>query len=86
MEVFIKVAPRHYQQLRSQIPSESRAREAIDRATRIDHSLEGLIFEGYSIPCDEEQAEIVLATAKQYCPEIVSEIEHAIAHARPRSA
>jgi hypothetical protein len=85
MEIFIKVAPRHYEQLRSQIPSESPAHEAIDRATRIDYSLEGVLFEGYNIPCNEEQAQIILETARQCCPEITSDIEHAIRLARPRS-
>ena len=56
MNKFIKVAPRYYERLRSQIPVESPAREAIDKATRIDHAVEGVLFEGYNIPCDEDQA------------------------------
>ena len=84
MEVFIKVAPRHYEQLRNQIPSESPAHEAIERATRIDHALAGVLFEGYSIPCNREQAEIILETAKKHFPEIVSDIEQAMMLARPR--
>jgi hypothetical protein len=86
MEVFIKVAPRHYEQLRSQIHIESPAHEAIDRATRIDYSLEGVLFEGYNIPCNEEQAQIMLETARQCCPEIASDIEYAIRLARSRLA
>jgi hypothetical protein len=78
MNKFIKVAPRYYERLRSQIPTESTAREAIDKATRIDYAVEGVLFEGYSIPCDEDQARILLETAKQYCPEIVREIEDAL--------
>ena len=46
MNKFIKVAPRYYERLRSQIPVESPAREAIDKATRIDHAVEGVLFEG----------------------------------------
>ena len=42
MNKFIKVAPRYYERLRSQIPVESPAREAIDKATRIDHAVEGV--------------------------------------------
>jgi hypothetical protein len=84
MEVFIKVAPRHYEQLRSRIPSESPAHEAIEHATRIDHALAGVLFEGYSIPCNGEQAEIILETAKKHFPEIVSDIEQAMTLARPR--
>jgi hypothetical protein len=86
MDLFIKVAPRHYEQLRSQISSESPAREAIDRATRIDYSLEGVLFEGYNIPCNEEQAQIILETAQQCCSEIATDIEQAIRGARRRPA
>jgi hypothetical protein len=32
MNTFIKVAPRYYERLRNQIPAESPAREAIDKA------------------------------------------------------
>jgi hypothetical protein len=78
MNTFIKVAPRYYERLRNQIPIESPAREAIDKATRIDHAVEGVLFEGYNIPCDEDQARILLETAKQYCPEIVRDIEEAL--------
>jgi hypothetical protein len=78
MDIFIKVAPRHYEQLRSQIATESPAYEAINKATRIDHAVEGVLFEGHSIPCDEDQAHILLETAKQYCPEIVPDIEEAL--------
>jgi len=82
MDIFIKVAPRYYERLRSQIPAGSPAREAIDRATRIDHAVEGVLFEGYNIPCDEDQARIIFETAKQHCPEIVSDIEKALKLAR----
>jgi hypothetical protein len=78
MNIFIKVAPRHYERLRSQIPTESSAHEAINKATRIDHAVEGVLFEGYNIACDEDQARILLETAKQCCPEIVSHIEEAL--------
>ena len=78
MDIFIKVAPRYYERLRSQISALSSAREAIDKATRIDHAVEGVLFEGYNIPCDDEQARILLETAKQYCPEIVPDIQEAL--------
>jgi hypothetical protein len=68
--------------LRSQIPTESPAREAIDRATRIDHAVDGVLFEGYNIPCDEDQARILLEAAKLCCPEIVRDIEEALGLAR----
>jgi len=82
MDIFIKVARRYYGRLRSQIPTESPAREAIDKATRIDHAVEGVLFEGYNIPCDKDQARILLETARQYCPEIVRDIEEALRLAR----
>ena len=50
MNKFIKVAPRYYERLRSQIPVESPAREAIDKATRIDHAVEGVLFEATIFP------------------------------------
>ena len=78
MEIFIKLAPRAYNRLRSNVPAESAAYEAIERASRIDYSVEGVLFAGYSIPCNEEQAFSLLATAKQNCPEIVPDIEKAI--------
>jgi hypothetical protein len=78
MEIFIKVAPRYYERLRSQIASDSPAHEALNRATRIDHSVDGVLFVGYTIPCDENQARIILETAKQCCPEITHDIEQAI--------
>jgi hypothetical protein len=82
MEIFIKVAPGDYDRLRSQIPTESRAHEAIAKATRIDHALEGVKFEGYNIPCDEDQARIILEIAKQCCPDIIRDIEKAMVLAR----
>jgi len=83
MDIFVKVARRDYERLRSQIPSDSPAREAIDKATPIDHSIEGVQFEGYNIPCDENQARILIEIAKQYCPEIIRDIERAIRLAGP---
>lgn len=83
MLIFIKVAPRGYERLRRHIPTESPAHEAINKATRIDHVLEGVQFEGYNIPCDVDQARIILQIAKQYCPDIIGDIEEAIELARP---
>jgi hypothetical protein len=84
MDIFIKVARRDYERLRSQIPSDSPAREAIEKATPIDHSIEGVQFEGYNIPCDENQARILIEIAKQCCPEIIRDIETAIRLAAPK--
>jgi hypothetical protein len=84
MEIFIKIAPRAYQLLRSRISTESTAHEAIKKASRIDHSIEGVLFAGYSIPCNEEQARIILELAKQCCPDIAPDIEKAMTLARSR--
>jgi hypothetical protein len=83
MEIFIKIPPRAYNRLRSHVPADSSAHEAIEKASRIDHSVEGVLFAGYSIPCNEEQAQIILEIAKQYCAEIVPDIEKTITLARP---
>src|SRR6266511_2106941 len=40
MKIIIKLASRDYKKLRSRIPSGSPVHEAIERATRIDYSLE----------------------------------------------
>lgn len=77
-EIFIKVAPRHYERLRSRISDNSPAREPIERASRIDQSGEGVLLETYNISCDETQARIILQTAEEYCPEIAEDIEKAI--------
>ncbi len=81
MKIIIKVAPRDYSRLRGYIPSESPAYEAMEKATRLDYSLDGVLFAGYSIPCDEEQARIILEIAKRCCPDIASEIEHTMSRA-----
>ena len=79
----IKIALWAYNRLRSEIPSESAAHEAIENASRIDHSIEGVLFAGYSIRCNEDQARVILETAKQCCPEVVRNIEEAITLAQP---
>ena len=86
MQVFVKLSTRAYDRLRSHVPVKSPAHEAIDRANRIDHSVEGVLFSGYSIPCSEQQARILLDLAKQSCPEIASDIEKAIELARSGAA
>jgi hypothetical protein len=78
MDIYIKVAPQQYERLRSATPLESPAHEAINKATRIEHSLEGVLFEGYDIPCDENQARTFLKIANQCCPDLVPRIEQAI--------
>jgi hypothetical protein len=84
MDIFIKVARRDYERLRTQIPNNSPAREAVDKATPIEHAIEGVQFEGYNIPCDQNQARILIEIAKQCCPAIIPDIEKAISIAAPR--
>jgi hypothetical protein len=78
MEVFIKIAVRDFERLRSRVPEGSPAHEAIERATRIDYSVGGVLFEGYSIACDESSAHVLRQIASQHCPEILPKIEEAI--------
>jgi hypothetical protein len=78
MEIFIKLASRDYEKLRSRIPDRSPAHEAIEKATWIDYSLDGVLFEGRSIPCDARQARTLLEIARQSCPEIVPKIQEAM--------
>lgn len=82
MEIIIKLAPRAYQEIRSHIPSKSAAHEAIENATRIDHSVEGVLFAGYTLVCDDPQARIIRDTAQRYCADAVPDIDKAIAAAR----
>jgi hypothetical protein len=84
MDILIKVARRDYERLRTHVPPDSPAHNAIYKATPIDHSIEGVQFEGYTIPCDENQARIFLEIAKQCCPEIIRDIEKAISLAAPK--
>jgi hypothetical protein len=81
---FIKLAPKHYEQLRSRIPANSPAHQFLSKATRIDYSIEGVLFEGYNVPCDEKQTRVLLEATKQCCPEIFAHVEHAIRLARGR--
>jgi hypothetical protein len=84
MEILIKVTPQAYDRLRKHTSPDSPALEAIDKATRIDHSIEGVLFAGYAIACNEVQARIIFDVAKEYCPEIIPDIEEAITLARSR--
>jgi hypothetical protein len=83
MQISIKITANDYHRLREHIPGNSSAREAIDKATGIDHSLEGVLFAGYMIPCNDEQAQIIRDIATRYCREIIPAIDQAIKLARP---
>lgn len=78
MEVHIKLTPAQYERLRNSYPIDSPVRELIDNARRLDHAIEGVLFAGYTIVCNEEQARIFLETARQCCPEVIPQIEQAI--------
>ena len=82
MDIHIKMAPALYQRLRSAYPIDSPVRDVIDNATRVDHAIEGVLFAGYTIVCDEEQARIFLDTARRCCPDVIPHIEQAIKLAR----
>ena len=83
MQITIKIASPQYHRLRDAVPADSVAREAIEKATRIDHSLEGVLFGGYMISGNEEQTAIIRQIATQCCPDILPTVEEAIRHARP---
>jgi hypothetical protein len=82
MDIHIKMAREQYQRLRSGFPANSPLRHLIDNASRIDHAVEGVLFAGYDIACNEDQARAFLETAKQCCPEVIPDIEKAIKFAR----
>lgn len=82
MEVHIKMAPAQYERLRNAYPIDSPVRDLMDNARRVDHAIEGVLFAGYTIVCDENQARIFLETARQYCPELIPQVEQAIKLAR----
>ena len=85
MEILIKLGSGEYDQLRTHIPEGSSAREAVERATRIDYSVGGVLFEGYTILCDEDAARGLQQTAAHYCPEIIPKIQEAVRLARSGS-
>ena len=86
MEILIKLGSGEYDQLRTHIPDGSSAREAVERATRIDYSVGGVLFEGYTILCDEDAARGLQDTAAHYYPEIVPKIQEAIRLAKSGSS
>ena len=82
MDVVIKLMPETYQQLRRHVPAHSPAHDSIEKATRIDHAVEGVLFAGYSIVCSEAQAGLLLEIAREHCAAAVFVIEKALAAAR----
>jgi hypothetical protein len=86
VEILIKLGSGEYDQLRTCIPDGSSAREAVERATRIDYSVGGVLFEGYTILCDENAARGLQETATRFCPEIVPKIEEAVRLAKSGSS
>ncbi len=84
MEILVKVSLKDYECLVSQLGSP--AHKAIAMAAPTGGSIGGVEFEGYTIPCDEEQARILLETARQHCPHAVFEIQKAITYAKQQAA
>ena len=85
MEIFVKLASAEFEKLRGGTPRDSNASVVIERATRIEHAVEGVLFEGYTVACDETEAESLLKIARQCCPETVPKIEEAIRIAESQS-
>ena len=84
MDVVIKMSPETYRRLRDGIPAASPAREPIEMATPINHSVEGVTFAGYSVGCSAEQARIMREYARRHYPEAVPEIDKALTAAGSR--
>jgi hypothetical protein len=78
MEVHIKMTPAQYKRLCNSYPIDSPVRDLIDNARRLDHAIEGVLFAGYTIVCNQDQARIFLETARKCCPEVIPQIEQAI--------
>ena len=78
MEIVVKLSQQNYRKLRSAIAHDSPAYEPVEKAAPIEHSVEGVLFAGYSISCDEAQAHDLLDIAKRDCPEAVLDIEKAL--------
>jgi hypothetical protein len=84
MEIHIKLAPAQYERLRSTYPLDTPIRDVIDNARRVNHAIEGVLFAGYTIVCDQDQARLFLDTARRCCPEVIPQIEQAIKLANRR--
>ena len=83
MEVVVKLSKNSYRRLRGHVPSDSKAYEPMEKAASFEHSMEGVLFAGYTIVCGGEQARALLAIARRECPEAVAEIEKALDAAAP---
>ena len=82
MDIFIKVARRYYERLRSQIPTESPAREAIDKATRIDHAVEGYCLKVTIFPVTRTRRASFSKQRDNIAPRLSRDIEEALRLAR----
>lgn len=83
MDIVVKLSKSNYRQLRGHVLPGSAAYEPMEKATAFEHSVEGVIFAGYSIACDDEQARALLDAARRHCPDAVSEIEKSMTAAAP---
>ena len=83
MEIAIKLATRDFERLRAGATANSPVLKTIEKAVPIDHAVEGVLFRGYEIPCNEVQAQGIIELAKRCCPEIIPDIEKALRAARP---
>ncbi|HWO43030.1 MAG TPA: hypothetical protein VNO43_14615 [Candidatus Eisenbacteria bacterium] len=83
MEIAIKLATRDFERLRAGATADSPLLKTLEKAVPIDHAVEGVLFRGYEIPCNEEQAQDIIELARRCCPEVIPEIEKALGAVRP---
>lgn len=84
-DIMIELAPEVHKCLLDHVRKDSGAFEAINREVDIDGDffsppLQRIVF------CDKNAAQILLETAKQYCPLAVDGIEEGIRFSRSRGA
>jgi hypothetical protein len=84
MEVVVKLSKSSYRRLRGHVPADCAAYEPMEKATAFEHSMEGVLFAGYTIACDDRQARALLEIARRHCPEAIAEIEKTLAAAAAR--
>lgn len=78
MDVLVKLSKNNYRRLRGHVPADSAAFEPMEKATPFEHAVEGVVFAGYSVHCDESQAKALLDLARRHCPECAFDIEKSI--------
>jgi hypothetical protein len=75
MKPNIHLKPAWYDCLRRYVPEDSHAATALKNAVKLDGSL---LPTEFLFQCDENDAQILLETARQHCPDAVWEIQLAL--------